>query len=80
MNHQNRFTPEDFADDAAQGPLFQGARYDPQQAEFFVSHHRAFHPTEKRWLNTEPMAYVEGLNFHAAMADNPINAVNPSGT
>jgi hypothetical protein len=27
-----------------------------------------------------PMAYVDGLNAHVAMAENPINAINPLGT
>jgi RHS repeat-associated protein len=70
----------DTGDEIAEGPLFQGMRYDPEQASLFAFAYRAFNPTVNPWSNHEPLAYVDGMNLYTAPVVNPIHAVNPLGT
>jgi RHS repeat-associated protein len=44
-------------------------------------HYRAriYSPTLGRFLQTDPIGYGDGMNFHAYVGNDPVNAADPSG-
>jgi RHS repeat-associated protein len=56
--------------------MFQGGRVDPE-ASLIDFRQRDMHPGIARWIDQEPLAYVDGLNVYLAMNDNPINRIEP---
>jgi RHS repeat-associated protein len=58
--------------------LFSGYRLDPETGLYQVRN-RAYHPALGRWVQRDPLGYVDGLNLYDYVSSNPINAVDPLG-
>ncbi len=59
--------------------LFQGGRVD-SAAGLYDFRTRDFSPTLRRWVQNEPLAYVDGLNVYDVPPDHPIVRVDPRST
>ena len=70
----------DAGDDNPDGfnPLHQGVTHEPE-AGLHDFHVRDFSPALQRWMPHDPLAYVDGLNWHVSVGDTPAAPVNPIG-
>jgi RHS repeat-associated protein len=59
--------------------LHQGGRYD-NATGLYQFRHRDYSPTLGRWMQQDPLGYVNGLNLYADEGDNPPNERDPAGT
>jgi len=59
--------------------LYCGYRFDPETGLYQVRH-RMLHPTAGRWMQRDPMRYVDGANLVEYGRSSPVNAVDPRGT
>ena len=50
--------------------LFTGRRYDPESGNYYYRA-RIYSPTLGRFLQTDPLGYVDGLNLYAYIGNNP---------
>jgi RHS repeat-associated protein len=80
MNRLQDCFDDDFGNGTGAGPLFQGGRFDPEQAKLLGFQHRAFHSKAQPWNDQDSAGYVDGLNAYTAPVDEPIRAVDPLGT
>jgi len=75
----------DFSDDAdgvsdyEQDVLFAGYQYDAESGLYHVRH-RNYHPMLGRWVQRDPMGYVDGMTLHQYVKSNPTIFVDRSGT
>ncbi len=58
--------------------LFCGYRWDPETGLYHVRH-RMYHPTLGRWLQRDPLGYVDGNELYEYGVSNPGDAVDPHG-
>jgi RHS repeat-associated protein len=58
--------------------LFTGRRYDPESANYYYRA-RMYSPELGRYLQMDPIGYVDGMNAYAYTNSNPVNRVDPSG-
>ncbi len=59
--------------------LFQAGRFDPASG-LYDFRNRDYAPILGRWLQQDPVGYVDGANLYDYLADNPVNYVDPMGT
>ncbi|MDI9433217.1 MAG: RHS repeat-associated core domain-containing protein [Planctomycetota bacterium] len=64
-NHPNRF-------------MFTGRRFDPETGLYYYRA-RYYNPSIGRFLQTDPIGYADGLNWHAYCHNNPVWGVDPFG-
>ena len=55
-----------------------GYRLDPESGLYHVRH-RMYHPTLGRWLQRDPLAYVDGVSLYEYVGSAPPRATDPSG-
>ena len=60
-------------------PMFTGREQDADTGLYYFRA-RYYDPTLGRFLTQDPKGFAVGVNFYAAMGDNPINANDPYGT
>jgi len=58
--------------------LFAGDFYDNETGLYHVRH-RMYSPTLARWLQRDPLGYVDGMNLHGYARTNPVRFRDPSG-
>ncbi|MCP4401561.1 MAG: RHS repeat-associated core domain-containing protein [bacterium] len=58
--------------------LFTGRRYDPESGNYYYRA-RIYSPELGRFLQTDPLGYVDGLNLYAYVGNNPASWVDPLG-
>jgi len=58
--------------------LFAGYRFDPESGLYHVRF-RMYHPTLGRWLQRDPLGYIDGLNLYQGMLSNPLYGSDPTG-
>jgi RHS repeat-associated protein len=63
----------------AQVYLFQGLRLDSATG-FYHARNRDFSPVYGRWIQQDPLLYVDGSNLYEAYLSGPVNNLDPEGT
>ncbi|MCP4397720.1 MAG: hypothetical protein GY801_10525 [bacterium] len=58
--------------------LFTGRRYDPESGNYYYRA-RIYSPELGRFLQGDPLGYVDGLNLYAYVGNNPASWVDPYG-
>ncbi|KPK48588.1 MAG: hypothetical protein AMK72_06560 [Planctomycetes bacterium SM23_25] len=58
--------------------LFCGYRYDPETALYHVRH-RMYHATLGRWLQRDPLGYVDGMGLYEYVGSGPLGTTDPMG-
>ncbi len=58
--------------------LFTGRRFDPESGNYYYRA-RIYSPTLGRFLQSDPLGYVDGLNLYAYVGNNPASWVDPYG-
>ena len=71
-------TDPDNASDVGNEILFCGYRFDPESHLYHVRR-RMYHPTLGRWLQRDPLGYVDGMGLYEYCASLPIRAFDPLG-
>jgi len=58
--------------------LYCGYRFDPETRLYHVRN-RAYHPTLGRWLQRDPLEYVDGMNLYEYVGSRPTVVTDPTG-
>ena len=58
--------------------LYAGYHYD-QETGLYNVRHRTYDPTLARWMQKDPLGYVDGMNVYEYGMSRPATAVDPSG-
>ena len=58
--------------------LFTGRRYDPE-ADLMFYRNRMYSTSRGRFLQRDPVGYVDGLNLYAYVVNNPVMWTDPTG-
>lgn len=58
--------------------VYTGRRLDPETGLYYYRA-RYYDPVHGRFLQRDPLGYVDGLNLYAYVENNPVNRVDPSG-
>ena len=58
--------------------LFTGRRFDPESGNYYYRA-RIYSPDLGRFLQVDPLGYVDGLNLYAYVGNNPASWVDPYG-
>jgi len=66
------------ASDVANEILFCGYRFDAETSLYHVRH-RMYHPTLGRWLQPDPLGYVDGMSLYAYCGSGPLGMMDPMG-
>ena len=69
---------EDGQSDYGQVHLHQGGRYDAVSGTYHFRN-RDFSPSLGRWVQQDPMGYVDGMSLYEYVASSPVQSVDPSG-
>ena len=67
-----------WADSKKNEILFCGYRYDPETGLYHVRH-RMYHSTLGRWLQRDPLGYVDGMGLYEYVQSAPAGTTDPSG-
>jgi len=59
--------------------LYCGYRYDPETGLYHVRE-RMYHPTLGRWLQRDPLGYVDGMSLYEYVGSNPMAYSDSLGT
>lgn len=58
--------------------LYCGYRFDPESGLYHVCH-RSYHPTLGRWVQRDPIGYVDGMSLYEYGQSAPTSATDPHG-
>jgi len=58
--------------------MFTGREYDPETG-FYYYRARYYDPVWGRFLQQDPLGYVDGMNLYEYVRENPVNWVDPRG-
>ena len=59
--------------------LFAGYRFNPETGQYHVRH-REYHPTLGRWMQRDPLGYVDGMSLYDYARSMPTAFIDPEGT
>ncbi len=59
--------------------LYQGMALNSVTGLYYARH-RNYSPTLGRWINQDPLQYINGANTYQFVMGSPVNAVDPEGT
>ena len=62
----------------AQNVLFQGGRFETPTGTY-IFEHREYDPMTGRWLQQDPVGYIDGTNDYSFVNDRPTGATDPLG-
>ena len=68
----------DWADSKQNEILYCGYRYDPESNLYHVRM-RMYHPTLGRWLQRDPLGYVDGMDLYEYVGSDPIGLLDMMG-
>lgn len=57
----------------------QGGKHDAVLQQHVLFRHRVYDVQQLRWLQEDPMKYVDGVNAYQAYTSNPTTRLDPSG-
>ena len=57
---------------------FTGRRYDPK-SELYYYRARYYNAEIGRFLQPDPIGYIDGMNMYAYVGNNPLTWIDPSG-
>ena len=72
------WTERTWADSKKNEILYCGYRYDPETGLYHVRN-RMYHPTLGRWLQRDPLGYVDGMSLYEYVRSNPSGDTDPKG-
>jgi len=76
---QTEWAPDaDQVSDVANEVLYCGYRRDPETGLYHVRH-RTYHPHLARWLQRDPIGYVDGMSLYEYCGGAPVGLLDPSG-
>jgi len=58
--------------------VFSSKRFDPETNLVYFGH-RYYDPSLKRWISTDPLGAINGINFYSYVLNNPFRYVDPDG-
>lgn len=58
---------------------FTGRQYDPESGNYYYRA-RIYSPRLGRFLQMDPLGFVDGMNLYAYVKENPVSLVDPLGT
>ncbi len=76
--NEGRTSTVDWEDSKQNEILFCGYRHDPETGLYHVRH-RMYHPTLGRWLQRDPLGYVDGMSLYEYAVSAPTVALDPLG-
>ena len=57
----------------------QWGYYTDKETGLILCTYRYYDPATGRWINRDPIGYDGGINLYSYCANNPVNAIDPSG-
>ncbi len=61
-------------------PILFAGYYRDDETHLYHVRNRMYHPSLGRWLQRDPLLYVDGMNLYEYVRSAPINEVDPNGT
>jgi RHS repeat-associated protein len=57
----------------------QGGKYDSVLTNQMLFRNRVYDVQTMRWMQQDPLGYVDGMSLYQAYGENPVDGVDPNG-